>query len=551
MDSRTNKKSVKKGLSTEDGRKRREAVAVAIRKEKKDEGLTKRRNLTLDNFENEANNEQTDSSSIGQVKTEKVYSVVDIPELIMDMNSSDGNKQYFALKGFRKLLSVESNPPVRQCIECGALNAFVLFLQRSDAPRLQFEAAWAITNIASTEHTNVVVQVGAVPILVKLLTSESPDVREQSAWCLGNIAGDSATFRDTVLGHGALMPLIANIGQPANLSLLRNCIWTLSNFCRGKPQPPLPLIMSAIPTLANILSHNTDQASLVDATWALSYISDGDDNRIQAVVSAGVVPALIEMLKCNKAQIIIPALRTIGNIVTGSDESTQLALQYGLLSAVPRLLECSKKNIRKETCWMLSNIAAGTTQQLQQLVDEEGVVPRVLEQLAFGKEWDVRKEACWVVCNIICDGDKRQHMQKLVEHGVVKHLCDILVANEIHIVKNTLCAIETLLKFDPASIRDLIDEADGIEKIEDLQNHSNAEIYKKASEIIETHFGGEEIEESAEIAPVSNGNVFSFGINNSVPQKGFNFANTPDFNQKPQIQNQQFQFTFGNNQLSL
>lgn len=75
---------------------------------------------------------------------------------------------------------------------------FLKYLQRTDLPKLQFEAAWCLTNVASgtNEHVAALLHNGTLLAFVQLLQSPYQEIVEQAVWGLGNIAGDSSAVRD-------------------------------------------------------------------------------------------------------------------------------------------------------------------------------------------------------------------------------------------------------------------------------------------------------------------------------------------------------------------
>ena len=99
----------------------------------------------------------------------------------------------------------------------------------------------------------------------------------------------------------------------------------------------------------------------MDACWALTYLSDGTNDKTQAVIEAGVCSRLVKLLLHPSLFVLIHALRTVANIITGDDTQNQCIINH---QALPCLLNPftnnHKKSVKKEACWIISNITASS-----------------------------------------------------------------------------------------------------------------------------------------------------------------------------------------------
>lgn len=114
----------------------------------------------------------------------------------------------------------------------------------------------------------------------------------------------------------------------------------------------------------------------------------------------------------------------------------------------------------------------------------------------------------------------------LVGEGCIAPLCDLLVCPDPRIITVCLEGLENILKVGEADkemglngginiYAQQVDECDGLDKIESLQNHDNNEIYEKAVKILERYWAEEEDDENLPAFP---------GGPPSLPPGGFTFG---------------------------
>eukprot|EP00064_Thunnus_orientalis_P004031 superscaffoldBa00000353_g4042 len=497
LDNQRLKNFKNKGRDLETMRRQRTEVVVELRKNKRDEHLLKRRNVPHEDicedsdvdgdFRSTKENSVTGTFMLPNHWLKEVIDHVQntsLEAIVQNATSDNQGVQLSAVQAARKLLSSDRNPPIDDLIKSGILPILVHCLDRDDNPSLQFEAAWALTNIASgtSEQTQAVVQSNAVPLFLRLLHSPHQNVCEQAVWALGNIIGDGPQCRDYVISLGVVKPLLSFISPSIPITFLRNVTWVMVNLCRHKdPPPPMETIQEILPALC-VLIHHTDVSTA--------------------------------------------ALRAVGNIVTGTDEQTQVVLNCDALSHFPALLTHPKEKINKEAVWFLSNITAGNQQQVQAVIDAK-LVPMIIHLL---DKVNVSSSFYYCICVkyslMMYDTFVEQQVAHLIEKQVIPPFCNLLTVKDAQVVQVVLDGLSNILKMaddEAETIANLIEECGGLEKVEQLQNHENEDIYKLAYEIIDQFFSSDDIDEDTSLVPEAiQGGTYGFNSAN-VPAEGFQF----------------------------
>ena len=422
-------------------------------------------------------------------------------EIISAFRTNDIIQKYTGLVGIRKLLSIQSNPPIQELIDVGIIPELISLLENSPC-EFQYEALWCLTNIATgtSDQANIIVVKGGIPKIINLMDSNIEELKDQATWTIGNLASDSTKIRDILIKEKAFDKILTLMASTSQEKLIKNCTWAIANFCRVKPPPPYEYMKKSIKIIARaIVNLNNDTEFLTDACFIFSFMTEHYKETINDLLDIEIIPQIIKILDSVDVQYVqLSCLRVVGNIASGNANQTQQLLDWGILDCLKKTIFNAKKSIRKESAWIISNIAAGTQKQIETLISQN-FLP-LLDQVIKNDDIEIKKEAIWAVCNLT-SVENEEYLKKILEQGILKIICDCLKMDDAKFLAVCLEAFGNLLAFgkkrNPNGPNEIVLEVEKMgmfDLLEKLQYHPVETVFEKTLKLLETYFDVENLE---------------------------------------------------------
>ncbi|XP_031638309.1 importin subunit alpha-like isoform X1 [Contarinia nasturtii] len=463
-------------------------------------------------------------------------------KIIADMRGNDAELVYQATRATRIILDATDKSAIYDITDRGVIPICLGFLD-SDSSTLQYEAASILTIIARAASDKIS---RGIPKFVELLKSTSVNVSEQSAVVLKIIGGNGLYMRDEIFKHNIAEVISEILQYQQPTSFLRKIINLISSLLHYKNPAPIDKMKMMIMELEHFL--NYDEAEILsDTVLAIQIVTAHDSNCIQAVidagcvsilvqllddsdcsvagpaiqsianiakgteaqidaiVDAGCVPTLVQLLNVLDSSITEPAIQSIANIARGTEAQIDVIINAGVIKYMPQLLKNSSQNVVVATLEAIENVCAGKQSQIEHVI-QEGIFNNIRDLLCSDIKI-LHEKAASVVTNFFLHGSQKQIIHLIKEVNILPPLCELMKTANDHspILLTILPGLNQMWSklIDNCSqeswylYTDIFVNAEGIEILRSLQENGCDRIKDQAKQILDEYFPIEN-EESGE-----------------------------------------------------
>ncbi|XP_060214644.1 U-box domain-containing protein 11-like isoform X1 [Lycium barbarum] len=283
------------------------------------------------------------------------------------IKKSDGSFRYVS----REIAAIEAivrNLSSRSVDDCRAAVAEIRSLSRR-----------------STENRILISEAGAIPVLVKLLTSEDRQIQENSVTAILNLS----IFDDNkgIIMLADAIPSIVQVLRAGSTEARENAAATIFSLSLGDENKIIIGASGAIPALIDLLLTGNIRGKK-DAASALFNLCMYQGNKGRAL-RAGIIPALLKMLTDSSSCMVDEALAVLS--VLANHKEAKAAISRG--STIPVLIDLLRTGLprsKENTAAILLSLCKRDSENLACLCRLGAVVP-LTELVKSGTERAKRK----------------------------------------------------------------------------------------------------------------------------------------------------------------
>ncbi|XP_022872845.1 importin subunit alpha-1-like isoform X2 [Olea europaea var. sylvestris] len=180
----------------------------------------------------------------------------------------------------------------------------------------------------------------AILPLAHLIHTEDDEVLQGACWALANLSLGKMDGKQAVIDAGVFPRLVELLLFPSH-QFLRPALYTVANIIPYVDVIQIQVFIDngALPFLLNLLTQNYENVVKASACGIISSIIRRTKDHIQAVIEAGIISPLLQLIQNSDFSMKIPLVRAFCFAITnGTNEQIKFLVHEGCIKSLCDLL---------------------------------------------------------------------------------------------------------------------------------------------------------------------------------------------------------------------
>lgn len=310
----------------------------------------------------------------------------------------------YALKSLMEQWSQENNIPLDE-----SKGSFLSGLERSDSKRGQVIDAVAIDHISAVKAAADAVKLTAEFLVGKLATG-SPEIQRQAAYELRLLAKTSMDNRRIIAEAGAI-PFLVTLLSSQDARIQENVVTALLNLSIFNNNKILIMAAGAIDNVIDVLESGKTMEARENAAAAIFSLSMIDDCKVAIGARPRAIPALVGLLKEGTPAGKKDAATAIFNLAVYNANKLAVVVA-GAIPLLIDLLMDDKAAITDDALAVLALLLA-CSEGLEEIRKSKILVPILIDLLRFGSQKG-KENSITLLLGLCKDGGKEVARRLLI-----------------------------------------------------------------------------------------------------------------------------------------